>query len=86
MNLRTGAFMAEKQNIISKYKTDVKEIILDCSNQSSTDVDTVNMLLSAFSYRKKLSFAELVEKVLADGKKAICNVSSLMEQAKNKGK
>jgi PTS system mannose-specific IIA component len=46
----------------------------------------LNMLLSAFSYRKKLSFAELVEKVLADGKKAICNVSSLMEQAKNKGK
>lgn len=47
MYLITGAFMAEKQNIISKYKTDVKEIILDCTNQSSTDIDTVNMLLSA---------------------------------------
>jgi hypothetical protein len=33
--------------LITKYMSDVKEIVLDCSGQSSTDVDAVNMLLSA---------------------------------------
>lgn len=42
----------------------------------------LNMLLSAFSYREKLQFSELVEKVIADGTKAICDVTALMAKAR----
>lgn len=41
----------------------------------------LNMLLSAFSYRGKMGFAELVEKILADGAKAIRDVTALMAKA-----
>ncbi|MBU2575332.1 MAG: hypothetical protein KKH28_14785 [Elusimicrobia bacterium] len=38
----------------------------------------INMLTSAFAYRQNLGFDALVEKILEDGKKAICEVKSLL--------
>ncbi|MDD4004238.1 MAG: hypothetical protein PHW69_03430 [Elusimicrobiaceae bacterium] len=38
----------------------------------------LNMLLAAFSYRSKLPFDELVAKIIADGAKAICDVTALL--------
>ncbi|MBU2530950.1 MAG: hypothetical protein KKD35_07935 [Elusimicrobia bacterium] len=38
----------------------------------------INMLTSAFSYREKLSFDALVEKIMDDGKKSICEVKNLL--------
>ncbi|MFA6583318.1 MAG: hypothetical protein WCS77_03390 [Elusimicrobiaceae bacterium] len=46
----------------------------------------LNMLLSAFSYRGKLSHPELVKKVLADGIKSICDVSGLFAKAQAREK
>ena len=41
----------------------------------------INMLTSAFSYRKTLGFDELVEKIMDDGKKSICEVKNLLIKA-----
>ena len=38
----------------------------------------INMLTSAFAYRKDLSFYGLVKKILEDGRKAVCEVKSLL--------
>lgn len=38
----------------------------------------LNMIISAFSYRFKLPFRELVSKVTSDGKKSICEVKKLL--------
>ncbi|OGS08799.1 MAG: hypothetical protein A2270_02905 [Elusimicrobia bacterium RIFOXYA12_FULL_51_18] len=38
----------------------------------------INMLTSAFAYRKDLDFDGLVKKVLEDGRKAVCEVKSLL--------
>ena len=38
----------------------------------------VNMLISAFTARKQLSFEKLTEKIIEDGRKAICEVKSLL--------
>lgn len=38
----------------------------------------INMLTSAFSYRKTLDFDNLVEKIMDDGKKSICEVKNLL--------
>jgi len=38
----------------------------------------INMVTSAFAYRKTLDFDALVGKIMADGKKAICEVKSLL--------
>ena len=38
----------------------------------------INMLTSAFAYRKDLSFDGLVKKILEDGRKAVCEVKSLL--------
>ncbi len=38
----------------------------------------INMLTSAFSYRKNLSFEAFVEKIIADGKRSICEVKNLL--------
>ena len=38
----------------------------------------INMMTSAFAYRKTLGFDALVEKIMVDGKKAICEVKSLL--------
>jgi len=38
----------------------------------------INMLTSAFAYRQNLGFDRLVKKILEDGKKAICEVKSLL--------
>ena len=46
----------------------------------------INMLTSAFTYRKNLAFDGLVGKILIDGRKAICEVKSLLlkDNAANK--
>ncbi|MEA3306748.1 MAG: hypothetical protein U9Q34_03085 [Elusimicrobiota bacterium] len=41
----------------------------------------INMLTSAFSYRKILDFDELGEKIMDDGKKSICEVKNLLIKA-----
>ncbi len=38
----------------------------------------INMLTSAFAYRKDLGFDGLVKKILEDGRKAVCEVKSLL--------
>jgi len=38
----------------------------------------INMLTSAFAYRKTLGFEELVNKILDDGRKAVCEVKKLL--------
>ena len=38
----------------------------------------INMLTSAFAYRKDLDFDALVKKILEDGRKAVCEVKSLL--------
>ncbi|MCX5784802.1 MAG: hypothetical protein NTX59_03860 [Elusimicrobia bacterium] len=38
----------------------------------------INMMTSAFAYRKTLEFEALVKKIMEDGKKAICEVKSLL--------
>ena len=38
----------------------------------------INMLTSAFSYRKDMDFNGLVGKIMEDGRKAICEVKSLL--------
>ena len=38
----------------------------------------INMLTSAFSYRKILGFDKFVEKIMDDGKKSICDVKKLL--------
>lgn len=38
----------------------------------------INMLTSAFAYRENMRFEELVPKILEDGRKAICEVKSLL--------
>jgi len=38
----------------------------------------INMLTSAFAYRADLDFDGLVKKILEDGRKAICEVKSLL--------
>lgn len=38
----------------------------------------INMLTSAFAYRNNLDFDGLVKKILEDGRKAVCEVKSLL--------
>jgi mannose/fructose-specific phosphotransferase system component IIA len=38
----------------------------------------INMLTSAFAYRNRLDFDGLVKKILEDGRKAVCEVKSLL--------
>ena len=38
----------------------------------------INMLTSAFAYRGNLDFEKLVGKILEDGRKAVCEVKSLL--------
>ncbi|OGS42247.1 MAG: hypothetical protein A3J79_09715 [Elusimicrobia bacterium RIFOXYB2_FULL_62_6] len=44
----------------------------------------INMLTSVFAYRQAFGLDELVDKLLEDGKKAICEVKSLLLGAKRK--
>jgi len=39
----------------------------------------ISMIISAFSYRKNFNFEQLVEKILSDGKRSICEVKSLLK-------
>jgi len=45
----------------------------------------ISMIISAFSYRKNLGFEELVEKILSDGKRAVCEVKSLLNDMGSRG-
>ncbi|MBI4655612.1 MAG: hypothetical protein HY746_02570 [Elusimicrobia bacterium] len=38
----------------------------------------INMMISAFAYRKTLNFENLIAKILEDGKKSICEVKRLL--------
>lgn len=42
----------------------------------------VNMLISAFAARKSLAFEKLTDKIIDDGRKAICEVKSLLSGEK----
>lgn len=42
----------------------------------------INMMISAFAYRGSLPFAELTAKIMEDGRKAICDVKSLLAARK----
>jgi PTS system mannose-specific IIA component len=44
----------------------------------------LNMLINAFSYRLKLPFKELVDKITSDGKKSICEVKTLLNKMKRR--
>jgi PTS system mannose-specific IIA component len=44
----------------------------------------LNMIITAFSYRLKLPFSELVTKIKTDGKKSICEVKSLLTKIHKK--
>jgi len=46
----------------------------------------INMMTSAFAYRKNLDFDGLVSKILADGRKAICEVKSMLLRGPATGK
>lgn len=41
----------------------------------------INMLVSAFSYRASMKLEDLVVKILEDGRKAICDVKSLLQKS-----
>ncbi|KAF0127203.1 MAG: PTS system mannose-specific IIA component [Elusimicrobia bacterium] len=42
----------------------------------------INMMISAFAYRGSLPFAGLTAKIMEDGRKAICDVKSLLAARK----
>jgi len=44
----------------------------------------ISMVISAFSYRKNLNFEQLVEKIIMDGKRSICEVKSLLKNNSQK--
>ncbi|MCG2726584.1 MAG: hypothetical protein L6420_10125 [Elusimicrobia bacterium] len=56
-------------------------IIKDMPNTAVICGLNINMLTSAFSYRKTLGFDELVNKIMDDGKKSICEVKNLLVKA-----
>ena len=56
----------------------VLPLVKDIPNTAVICGVNINMLTSAFSYRQDLPFDRLVDKVLEDGKKAICEVKSLL--------
>jgi PTS system mannose-specific IIA component len=59
------------------------------SSENMKDVAVIsgvnlNMIVTAFSYRFKLPFAELVSKIISDGKKSICEVKKLLAKIQKK--
>jgi len=44
----------------------------------------LTMIITAFSYRLKLPFKELVSKITFDGKKSICEVKKLLTKSKKR--
>ena len=58
-------------NVVLPLAKDIPESAVICGVN-------INMLTSAFAYRKNLDFNGLVRKVLEDGRKAICEVKSLL--------
>lgn len=46
----------------------------------------ISMVISAFAYRKTLEFNQLVEKILNDGKRSICEVKSLLKDVSEENK
>ncbi len=63
-------------NIVLPLAKDIAKSVVICGVN-------INMLTSAFSYRKRLGFDELSGKIMEDGRKAICEVKSLL--LKHKG-
>jgi mannose/fructose-specific phosphotransferase system component IIA len=58
-------------NVVLPLVKDIPESAVICGVN-------INMLTSAFAYRKNLDFDGLVGKILEDGRKAICEVKSLL--------
>jgi len=56
----------------------VLPLVKDIPNTAVICGVNINMLTSAFAYRKNLDFDRLVKKILEDGKKAICEVKGLL--------
>lgn len=56
----------------------VLPLVKDMPNTAVICGVNINMLTSAFAYRQRMGFDELVAKLLEDGKKAICEVKSLL--------
>ena len=53
-------------------------LVKDMPNTAVICGVNINMVTSAFSYRASLDFDALTAKLLEDGKKAICEVKSLL--------
>lgn len=56
----------------------VLPIIKDMPNTAVICGLNINMMTSAFSYRKSLEFDALVDKIMEDGRKSICEVGNLL--------
>lgn len=44
----------------------------------------LSMLLCALNYRSKMNFEQLVEKILAEGKKSVCDIKALFAASERK--
>ncbi len=58
-------------NVVLPMAKDIEESAVICGVN-------INMMTSAFAYRQSLDFDRLVEKIMVDGRKAICEVKSLL--------
>ena len=58
-------------NVVLPIARDIEKCAVICGVN-------INMMTSAFAYRQSLDFDGLVAKIMADGRKAICEVKSLL--------
>ncbi len=58
-------------NVVLPLTKDIKKCAVICGVN-------INMMTSAFAYRRSLDFDALAAKVMEDGRKAICEVKSLL--------
>jgi len=58
-------------NVVLPIARDIEKCAVVCGVN-------INMMTSAFAYRQSLDFDQLVTKVMEDGRKAICEVKSLL--------
>lgn len=58
-------------NVVLMYAKDIEKSAVICGVNMS-------MLISAMNYMDKMEFNKLVEKIILDGKKSICEVKSIL--------
>ena len=58
-------------NVVLPLAKDIRKCAVICGVN-------INMMTSAFAYRQSLEFDKLVTKILEDGRRAICEVKSLL--------